>query len=173
VLCCAVLCCAESRADDQFRFLYFNYMNLALKTSLNAKQSPLTMEAIKLIRNIHSDFRQPLLRLCIELCVTTAPDHHLCVCRSSTNPPFDPSSMEVKGRPPLVPARSTPEVSEVCVKTAAHGWVVGRRATQTHREFFVLLDEKVGPLSEVQGTASILPSALFPLPPSSHSFGGV
>ncbi len=87
--------------------------------------------------------------------------------RSSGHSPFafDAFSAELKGRSGLV-ARSAPEVSEVCVKTAAHGWVVGRRATQTHREFFVLLDEKVGPLSEVQGTARRLSLSL---PPHLHA----
>jgi hypothetical protein len=43
------------RQEEQFRFLYFNHMNLALKTSLSAnKSSPLTMDTIKLIRSIHA-----------------------------------------------------------------------------------------------------------------------
>lgn len=39
-----------------YRFLYFNHMSLALKTTLNAQRNPLTMETINLIRNIHDDF---------------------------------------------------------------------------------------------------------------------
>ena len=48
------------RQEDHYRFLYFNHMNLALKTSLNVKSAPLTMETIKLIRSIHHDFQMSL-----------------------------------------------------------------------------------------------------------------
>jgi len=44
--------------EDSFRFLYFNHMNLALKTTLNSRNSPLLMEVIKLIRQIHADFKR-------------------------------------------------------------------------------------------------------------------
>ena len=46
--------------------------------------------------------------------------------------------------------------SEVCVKTSEGTWIVGRRASQTHREFFVLVDGKVGNLSDVQGKRILL-----------------
>ncbi len=36
---------------------------------------------------------------------------------------------------------------------AGHGWVVGRRAKQTQREFYVLLDDNISTLTEVQGDA--------------------
>lgn len=93
-----------------FRFLYFNHMNLALKPSLNTKNSPLTMEAINLIRNIHNDFSRAW------------------------------ESGDGKETGP----------TEICVKTRTNGWVVGRRGTQSHREFFVLLDESVGNLADTK-----------------------
>jgi len=100
--------------EDPFRFLYFNHMNLALKTALNSKGGPqLTMETIKLIRNIHSDF--------------------------STTSFKKKKVMESKAG-----------VCEVIIRTRSNGWVVGRRANQSHREFFVLIDDKVGTLPEIQ-----------------------
>jgi len=95
--------------EDQFRFLYFNHMNLALKTSLSAKSSPLNMDTIRLIRSIHADF------------ITSQSKRH-----------------------------DSYATSEVCVKTKTSGWVVGRRANQSQREFFVLIDEKIGNLSDIQ-----------------------
>ena len=69
-------------------------MNLALKSSLYNKNSPLSVETIKVLRSMHSDFQ------------------------NKSNP-----------------------VSEIIVKTRNDGWVIGRRSTQTNREFFVLLDD--------------------------------
>jgi hypothetical protein len=40
--------------------------------------------------------------------------------------------------------------TEVCVKTRNNGWILGRRANQSHREFFVLVDEKAGNLADIQ-----------------------
>lgn len=45
--------------------------------------------------------------------------------------------------------------AQVCVKTRNNGWVVGRRANQSHREFFVLVDEKAGNLSDIQGESFV------------------
>ncbi len=138
-------------SDDAFRFLYFNHMNLALKTSLNAKQSPLTMESIKLIRNIHADFKAA---------ATTADPSLRAAVQAYTTAASSSAAAATNKRGVLI-SRSTPEVSEVCVKTAANGWVVGRRATQTHREFFVLIDEKVGTLADVQGKTALHDRACF------------
>ena len=88
--------------DSAFRFLYFNHMNLALKTSLSSKTAPLTLEVIKVLRSIHDEFL----------------------------------------RSPAAP-------NEICVRTRSDGWVIGRKSTATSREFFVLLDERAGELTDV------------------------
>lgn len=59
-------------ADEPYRFLYFNHMNLALKTSLSSSApsgsggsksggggTVLTMETIRIIRDLHRDFNTP------------------------------------------------------------------------------------------------------------------
>jgi len=46
--------------------------------------------------------------------------------------------------------------SEVCVRTSANGWVVGRRANESHREFFVLIDDKSGSITDVQGALALV-----------------
>ena len=51
-----------SQSDQQYRFLYFNQMNLAVKTSIHAKKSSqvtsVTPDMMKLLVDIHSDFNQ-------------------------------------------------------------------------------------------------------------------
>jgi hypothetical protein len=103
--------------DDSFRFLYFNHMNLALKTSLSSKSAPLTVEVIKVLRAMHADF------------IRAGADAHA--------------------------------PTEVCVRTRADGWVIGRRSTQTSREFFVLLDERAGELTDVSARVDRLAAEHF------------
>jgi len=46
--------------EDQYRYVYFNHMNLAMKTSLKQKGSDLPRETMKMLNEIHTDFeRQP------------------------------------------------------------------------------------------------------------------
>eukprot|EP00455_Lapot_gusevi_P005608 TRINITY_DN12406_c0_g1_i3.p1 TRINITY_DN12406_c0_g1~~TRINITY_DN12406_c0_g1_i3.p1 ORF type:complete len:497 (+),score=115.53 TRINITY_DN12406_c0_g1_i3:65-1492(+) len=104
----------DKNQESQYRFLYFNHMNLALKTSLSSKNIPLSLETIKVLRSIHTDF--------------------------TTN------------------AQSA---SEVCVRTRNDGWVIGRKSSQTHREFFVLLDEKFGDLTDVSAEVDRLAAEHF------------
>jgi hypothetical protein len=116
------------RHEDPYRFLYFNHMNLALKTSLDIKTAPLSMATIRLIRSIHADFAE------YEYSSSFLGAHLPCAR----------SAFRSKA------SRST--ATEVCARTAENGWVVGRRAAQSHREFFVLVDDKVGSLSDIQGS---------------------
>ena len=51
--------------------------------------------------------------------------------------------------------------TEVCVRTRADGWVIGRRSTQTSREFFVLLDERAGELTDVSARVDRLAAEHF------------
>lgn len=254
--------------EEDFRFLYFNHMNLALKTSLHGKAVPLTMETIKLIRNIHADFKTsklsnlvrkynvvtvvpygapqpshpqpspPLSPVRVQLPTSQdemkkSPVKQQAPSRSSSNsfagfslsgkgnspsqspslplpsssslpfdrqhspttvtdgrtnasplfrgtsPPFSsnasylpaglslPSHRVLAAVLPAQPSEGGDEpphgflpldlfqhakegTVEVCIKTKANGWVVGRRATQSHREFFVLIDDKVGNLADIQ-----------------------
>ena len=48
-------------SEENFRFLYFNSMNLALKSSLYSKSSPLSVETIKVLREMHADFQSYFL----------------------------------------------------------------------------------------------------------------
>jgi len=46
--------------EDQYRYIYFNHMNLAMKTSLRQKGADLPRETTKMLNEIHSDFeKQP------------------------------------------------------------------------------------------------------------------
>jgi len=42
--------------EEQYRYIYFNHMNLALKTSLKNKGSELTKDTMRMINEIHADF---------------------------------------------------------------------------------------------------------------------
>jgi len=42
--------------EDQYRYVYFNHMNLAMKTSLKQKGSDLPRETMKMLNEIHADF---------------------------------------------------------------------------------------------------------------------
>lgn len=44
--------------DEQFRFLYFNHENLALKSILRSPKKKLSSETCRTLRNIHSDFER-------------------------------------------------------------------------------------------------------------------
>jgi hypothetical protein len=133
---------AVAAADEPYRFLYFNHMNLALKTSLSSTASKpgtggsvLTMDTIKIIRELHRDFNTSIFK-------------KKAVAAQSTTQ-----------LPPPVPAHLRHAIQqegsqEVCVKTKHHGWVIGRRASQSHREFFLLLEDKVATLADVQGDSS-------------------
>jgi len=133
--------------EEPYRFLYFNHMNLALKTSL-ASGAPssgkggagsssggggvLSLDTIKLIRELHRDFNTPSFR-----------QKQVAALPPSMLPPAVP--------PHLAHSVLAEGATEVCVRTARHGWVVGRRATQSHREFFLLLDDAKAPsLADIQ-----------------------
>ena len=148
--------------DEPYRFLYFNHMNLALKTSLASAPSTsstaatasaqskggaannagtggsaLTMETIKIIRELHRDFNTPSFR------------HKSIASLNTAAGSNGPSGLSVP--PHLQHSILTEGSTDVCVKTKTNGWVIGRRATQSHREFFMLLEDKVGNLAEIQG----------------------
>jgi hypothetical protein len=89
------------------------------------------MDTIKLIRELHRDFNTASFR---RKSVASLP------------PAVAPGPVP----PHLAHALASEGATEVCVKTAKHGWVVGRRATQSHREFFLLLDDKVQSLPDIQ-----------------------
>jgi hypothetical protein len=114
----------SSRLESKFRFLYFNHMNLALKTSLNSSTSPLSMEAIKIIRTMHADFATKSFKN-----------------KDVSHQDFGPD--------------------EVCVKTRNQGWIVGRKATQSHREFFVIVDEGAGNLADIKSEVDELARSYF------------
>jgi len=44
--------------DEQFRFLYFNHENLALKSILRSPRKKLSSETCRTLRNIHTDFER-------------------------------------------------------------------------------------------------------------------
>eukprot|EP00808_Paulinella_micropora_P028927 g247.t1 len=46
--------------------------------------------------------------------------------------------------------RALADVAEICIRTRGNGWVVGRRANQSHREYFVLIDDRVTELPQIQ-----------------------
>eukprot|EP00475_Leptophrys_vorax_P025304 TRINITY_DN3542_c0_g1_i1.p1 TRINITY_DN3542_c0_g1~~TRINITY_DN3542_c0_g1_i1.p1 ORF type:complete len:342 (+),score=87.78 TRINITY_DN3542_c0_g1_i1:1-1026(+) len=79
---------------DELRYVYLNKINLALKSSVQTKNTVLTSEAVKVMRSLHKDFD-----------------------------------------------RCEHRISEVCVKTRTDGWVVGRHASETHREYFIVMED--------------------------------
>lgn len=75
---------------------------------------------------------------------------YVCIC-VYVSPSFKAKQPPPVRFTPTVGTRSLPAgAHEICVKSRHHGWVIGRRATQSHREFFLLCDEKVGNLAEIQ-----------------------
>ncbi|KAF2069222.1 hypothetical protein CYY_009458, partial [Polysphondylium violaceum] len=46
--------------DEQYKYIYFNQMNLAIKASIKSKGAELTKETIKMLNEIHSDFEKKL-----------------------------------------------------------------------------------------------------------------
>jgi len=55
---------SRKAADDGFRYLYFNHMNLALKTSINKKATALPKEVMKLLTELHSEFERSPESVC-------------------------------------------------------------------------------------------------------------
>ena len=45
-------------ASEEYRYLYFNHMNLAMKTSLSEKISVLPLPTINLLNQMHQDFER-------------------------------------------------------------------------------------------------------------------
>jgi len=154
---------SQSVVEEPYRFLYFNHMNLALKTSLasggagaagsggSSKNAPagsaLTMDTIKIIRAIHRDFNTKRFKFKQIAAYTqkAATMNDATVTVNATTPSADtaiPSHLRHNLR--------EEGSNEVIVKTKHGGWIVGRRATQSHREFFLLLDERTTSMQEVQ-----------------------
>jgi len=50
----------KSYFDEQYKYIYFNQMNLAIKASIRSKGAELTKETIKMLNEIHSDFEKKL-----------------------------------------------------------------------------------------------------------------
>eukprot|EP00026_Physarum_polycephalum_P005608 Phypoly_transcript_05643.p1 GENE.Phypoly_transcript_05643~~Phypoly_transcript_05643.p1 ORF type:complete len:468 (+),score=65.36 Phypoly_transcript_05643:144-1547(+) len=46
----------KSGSDDQYRYIYFNHMNFAMKTVLKQKGAELPKETLRLLAEIHNDF---------------------------------------------------------------------------------------------------------------------
>jgi len=45
-------------SEDQYRYIYFNHMNCALKTSLKEKGLAIPRETMKMLNDIHTDFEK-------------------------------------------------------------------------------------------------------------------
>jgi len=100
----------RNATDQEFRFVYFNRMNLAVKVSAGAT-ARLSKEFMRHLCSMHREFN------------------------------------------------SASEVREICVKTHADHWIIGRRAGE--REFFVLLDQKQFSLADANAEVERLSSAFF------------
>lgn len=87
---------------DPFRFLYFNRMNMALKSSLHDRSRSLSTDLIQMLMKLHHDLN----------------------------------------------SEASPE--EIIVKTRTSGWIVGKRDSIESREYFLLLDDSITELHEVQ-----------------------
>lgn len=187
--------------NQEVRFLYFNNMNLAMKTTWNPHQSPLTAATVRTIRQIHADFaaaaaqtqsqgtRQlfltpegtlPFPRDSADDALEASSSSPSSASASSSDPSSSSDSSVTSSTPgPLssltgnaltsaarvtvsstlealikraqhAPALSTTAPLEVCVRTRSNGWIVGRRATESSREFFVLFDDAAHTLMDVQ-----------------------
>jgi len=148
--------------EDSFIFLYFNHMNLALKTTLNTKQARLTMETIKLIRRIHHEFKTT--GSWAKGATASGPASNGVEqkdCEGESNSVVLQEEQLMSLGKPRKSWRSY-GISEMCVKTRSNGWVVGRRATQSHREFFVLVDDRAGSsLTDIQEEVEKLTKTYF------------
>jgi hypothetical protein len=44
--------------EDQYRYVYFNHMNFALKTSIKEKGAAIPRDTMKMLNDIHADFEK-------------------------------------------------------------------------------------------------------------------
>ncbi len=189
---------ARASGQDDFRFLYFNNMNLAMKTTLSGQQVPLTVATVRTIRQIHTDFAAAAAstmntKRLFSSNVNTASVPATSTAAESKEKAENASEEKGEGKSTSVPSSSStatassalannvgdmdlaaileranagPKLSqspplEVCVRTRSNGWVVGRRATESNREFFVLLDDKITSLVDVQNEVDKLARSYF------------
>ena len=211
-----------SKSTVNYRFLYFNALNLALKTSLNRDPAnPLSMETIKMIRKIHEDFRlAPPLTQGLdadeskdsEAKATSGGDAKAPETQAAAQGDGQGGAQETtaedastedgkadESKRAAAEEASSGEIAEgktpsgdekksgggssdndgvsrqyaaettgldtnpvhVAVKTEKDGWLVASKATQTSREFFVLIDEKNGNLSSIQEEVNRLARVYF------------
>lgn len=150
-------------------------MNLALKTSLHGRIQPLTMEIIKIIRDIHQEFNKINVRNkdIIEKSLRREGEdqegdkgeernslsvNHIHLANNSGIGVSIHSGISFN-----VPSVSSPSPSpspsshtlfygpnEIFVRTRGSGWVIGRRANESHREFYLLLDESIISIGDIQ-----------------------
>jgi hypothetical protein len=105
------------------------------------------MDTIKIIRNMHADFKSTrIARLVNKYASVRGVSGMAETSTTATASNLDGMASTLGGleTPPLMLGAElgqSDSIVEVCAKTKSNLWVVGRRATQSHREFFLLVDK--------------------------------
>jgi len=68
---------SRKHGEDQYRYIYFNHMNLAMKTSLKQRGADLPKESMKMLNEMHSDFEKIPPSLPSEVLLRTSADRWL------------------------------------------------------------------------------------------------
>eukprot|EP00295_Goniomonas_pacifica_P048357 CAMPEP_0175911756 /NCGR_PEP_ID=MMETSP0108-20121206/8363_1 /TAXON_ID=195067 ORGANISM="Goniomonas pacifica, Strain CCMP1869" /NCGR_SAMPLE_ID=MMETSP0108 /ASSEMBLY_ACC=CAM_ASM_000204 /LENGTH=459 /DNA_ID=CAMNT_0017234023 /DNA_START=8 /DNA_END=1387 /DNA_ORIENTATION=- len=121
-----------SAVEEPYRYLYFNHMNLALKNTVRSRSgTPVSREALVLLSEIHDEFSGTR-----ESGTAAEADHAVAVMGDTHS-----------------------VMSEVYIRTAQDGWVVGLQTNK--REFFVVSDQKNHNLQEIHEEISRLVTHYF------------
>mmetsp|Transcript_23066 Transcript_23066/g.55849 ORF Transcript_23066/g.55849 Transcript_23066/m.55849 type:complete len:495 (+) Transcript_23066:155-1639(+) len=141
----------DSKASDSYRFLYFNALNLALVSTVT-EESGMTIapETIKLIRKIHKDFQVNAWK---------GYDQLKQKDETKKSEGTNEKKTSVSKTDTIGTTIGTP--IHVAVKTKSDGWLVGSKASQTQREFFVLVDHKNANLTTIQEEVNRLARSYF------------
>jgi len=68
---------SRKHGEDQYRYVYFNHMNLAMKTSLKQRGADLPKETMKMLNEMHADFEKQQPSLPSEVLIRTSADRWL------------------------------------------------------------------------------------------------
>lgn len=151
------------RPSEGYRYLYYNRMNLALKTTMLDRGASLPRDVVHVVNEMMHDFEESdrpsptsltpfSLRIALSLLVPFGPSNLLAAFLSfEIEPPRlgaqhqqlqqevpHPSSLAI-----LRVARNKDDVKEVFVRTKNDIWVVGRRSQQ--RELFMVFERQASP----------------------------
>jgi len=137
---------ARSSPDTSYKYIYFNHMNMALKTTMNeARPTTLSREIMRILSDICDELNR---------CNHRATPERRSRQAAALTLPGD-RVLAGLGLP-----RSPEQLSEIVAKSANDYWVVARRSEQ--REVYMVLHKKDATLLDVQGAWPAWPAWPWP-----------